>query len=89
MDLEWMRRAACHGQDPATFFPSDSLGVDAARRICHPCDVRRECLAYAMAEHLVHGVFGGCSERQRERMRRELEAVEGRAARAKGAVRAS
>lgn len=41
-----------------------------ARRICHPCPVRRECLSYALAEGLSHGVFGGCSERQRERLRR-------------------
>ena len=49
-------------------FPSDSLGVKAAQRICGRCEVRRECLDYALEEHLTHGVFGGSSERQRERM---------------------
>jgi WhiB family redox-sensing transcriptional regulator len=65
-----MERAHCRGEDPSAFFPSDSLGVEAARRICKGCGVRRECLQYALEEHLVHGIFGGSSERQRERLRR-------------------
>lgn len=75
MSGDWMAQARCRGEDPTIFFPSDSLGVDAARRICLGCGVRRQCLDYALREHLTHGIFGGCSERQRERLRREaLEA---------------
>lgn len=65
-----MADAACRGEDPSFFFPSDGLGVDEARRVCATCPVARECLEYALEHRIVHGVWGGCSERERKRILR-------------------
>lgn len=66
----WMLRARCRGYDPGEFFPSDGLGVDQARKICAECAVRVECLEFALAHRIDHGVWGGCSERERRRILR-------------------
>ncbi len=64
----WMARGNCRNYPPATFFPSDGVGVDRARAICKGCPVVTECLEYALAERVEHGVWGGCSERERRRI---------------------
>jgi WhiB family redox-sensing transcriptional regulator len=82
MDNDWMRRGLCRNESPSTFFPSDGVGVEIARRICAGCPVKEPCLEYALAHRIDHGVFGGCSERERRRIlkRRRLEAAEAAAA---------
>lgn len=77
MDSEWMAAGKCRELPPAMFFPSDGLGVQAAQRICAECPVSSECLEYALAHRIDHGVWGGCSERERRRIlrRRRLEVV--------------
>jgi WhiB family redox-sensing transcriptional regulator len=64
----WMARGNCRNYPPATFFPSDGVGVDRARAICKGCPVVTECLEYALTERVEHGVWGGCSERERRRI---------------------
>ena len=71
MSTDWMQDGACHGMDAATFFASDSAGVAAAQQICMGCAIRAVCLEYAMTHRIVHGVWGGTSERQRARLRLE------------------
>ena len=68
--IEWMREGHCRTTPPATFFPSDGVGVDVARRICAACPVKAECLEYALENRIEHGVWGGCSERERRRILR-------------------
>ena len=65
---EWMHHARCRGVNPTEFFPSDGMGVEAAQRVCEGCAVRTECLEYALAHRIDHGVWGGCSERERRRI---------------------
>lgn len=76
----WMSQGNCRLYAPATFFPSDGVGVDRARKICATCPVIETCLDYALEERIEHGVWGGCSERERRRIlkRRQLEAGERR-----------
>lgn len=69
-ELQWMLRARCRTLDPSTFFPSDGLGVSSAQRVCGDCPVREECLEYALTYRIEHGVWGGCSERERRRILR-------------------
>jgi WhiB family redox-sensing transcriptional regulator len=52
------------------FFPRDGMGVSAARKICAGCPVAKDCLEYALENHINHGVWGGCSERERGRILR-------------------
>jgi len=65
---EWMADGECRNHAPETFFPSDGVGVDRARKICATCSVKDHCLEYALAEEIEHGVWGGCSERERRRI---------------------
>jgi WhiB family redox-sensing transcriptional regulator len=68
MDTEWMACGNCAHEDPATFFPSDGVGVEIARRICATCPVKEPCLEHALDSRIDHGVWGGCSERERRRI---------------------
>ena len=68
METEWMQRGLCREIPPAVFFPSDGVGVEAARRICANCPVHEACLEYALEFRIDHGVWGGCSERERRRI---------------------
>ena len=70
MDTNWMARGNCATQHPDTFFPSDGVGVEVAKRICEGCPVQERCLEYALRNRIDHGVWGGCSERQRRRILR-------------------
>ncbi|HAM03835.1 MAG TPA: WhiB family transcriptional regulator [Acidimicrobiaceae bacterium] len=71
MEAEWMERGKCRDLDPATFFPSDGIGVQAAQRICSDCPVKSPCLEYALSNRVDHGVWGGTSERERRRILRQ------------------
>lgn len=64
----WMSKGNCRNYPPATFFPSDGVGVDRARKICNGCPVLDTCLEYALENRIEHGVWGGCSERERRRI---------------------
>lgn len=68
MTPEWNERAACLDMDPDVFFPTDTAGVVAAKRICAGCPVRVECLEWALEHGERWGVWGGASERERRRM---------------------
>jgi WhiB family transcriptional regulator, redox-sensing transcriptional regulator len=73
----WMADGRCRMYPPATFFPSDGVGVDKARKICASCPVVDQCLEHALDHRIEHGVWGGCSERERRRIlkRRRSEAA--------------
>jgi WhiB family redox-sensing transcriptional regulator len=67
-ETAWMQDGNCRAYPPAVFFPSDGAGVDAARRICATCPVQDPCLEHALVNRIDHGVWGGCSERERRRI---------------------
>lgn len=73
-DPAWMRDAACAHIDvtPETdpWFGDRRL-VDQAKKVCRDCPVKEPCLAYALANRIEHGVWGGTSARERRRMRAE------------------
>jgi WhiB family redox-sensing transcriptional regulator len=71
MTKDWMARGNCRDQPPSTFFPSDGVGVEVARRICATCPVKSPCLEYALRNGVDHGVWGGTSERERRRIARQ------------------
>lgn len=77
MDNDWMARGNCRFEPPATFFPSDGVGVEIAKKICETCSVKEPCLEYALAHRIDHGVWGATSERQRRRIlkKRKLDVV--------------
>ncbi len=68
---DWQERALCAQTDPEAFFPEKGGSTREAKRICSGCDVRAECLEYALAHDERFGIWGGLSERERRRLRRE------------------
>jgi WhiB family transcriptional regulator, redox-sensing transcriptional regulator len=67
---DWQERALCAQTDPEAFFPEKGGSTREAKRICAGCEVRAECLEYALAHDERFGIWGGLSERERRRLRR-------------------
>lgn len=63
--------AACRGCDPNLFFPEHGGPTDDAKAVCMSCPVRVECLEFALQNVEKFGIWGGISERERRRLRRE------------------
>jgi len=74
---EWQMRGRCRGGSGSQFFhPDEDLGrisrklrEAAAKRVCGSCPVRAECAAHALAVGEDYGVWGGFTERERNRLR--------------------
>ena len=67
----WQDEALCAQVDPDLWFPEKGESSRLPKRICRACDVRGECLDYALgAGDRLYGVWGGFSERERRRRRR-------------------
>ena len=71
----WAQLGNCVGLPESWFFPEreDSPKVTVgAKRVCASCQVRQQCLDYAMTPPVItNGVWGGLSERERKRLRRK------------------
>ena len=80
------RGGKCTGHNPNMWFPmadksqpgqfSDNYkqaraDTQAAKQICATCEIKIECLSYALY-HEMFGIWGGASERERHRMRRQM-----------------
>ena len=67
---DWQDSALCAETDPEAFFPEKGGSTRDAKKVCRSCDVRAECLEYALETDQKHGIWGGLSERERRRLRR-------------------
>lgn len=70
----WMDRAVCAQTDPEAFFPDKGGSTRDAKRLCLSCDVRAECLQYALKHNERFGIWGGKSERERHRLAKQVAA---------------
>jgi WhiB family redox-sensing transcriptional regulator len=70
-EQDWRDSALCAQTDPEAFFPERGGSTREAKRICSGCEVRAECLEYALAHDDRFGVWGGLSERERRRLGRQ------------------
>jgi WhiB family redox-sensing transcriptional regulator len=66
----WVLRANCVGIDAELFFPDRGEPTRHAKAVCAGCEVRAECLDYALETGQKFGVWGGTSERERRSLRR-------------------
>lgn len=77
-EADWRHRAACRDfDDPDIFFPVGNTGpaldqIEAAKQICRPCAVRRQCLDWAIHTNQDIGVWGGLSEDERKLKRKQI-----------------
>ena len=69
-ELMWQERALCAQTDPEAFFPEKGGSTREAKRVCLTCDVRGECLEYALAHDERFGIWGGLSERERRKLKK-------------------
>jgi WhiB family redox-sensing transcriptional regulator len=69
-EQEWQERALCAQTDPEAFFPEKGGSTREAKRICLGCEVRSECLEYALAHDERFGIWGGLSERERRKLKK-------------------
>ncbi|HEX5630097.1 MAG TPA: WhiB family transcriptional regulator [Acidimicrobiia bacterium] len=72
-DLSWQDGANCRGGNADLFFPERGASTRSAKAICRECSVRAECLEFAISTGEKFGIWGGMSERERRRVRRERQ----------------
>ena len=67
---DWQERALCAQTDPEAFFPEKGGSTREAKRVCLTCEVRNDCLEYALGNDERFGIWGGMSERERRKLKR-------------------
>lgn len=71
LDTSWQESSNCLGVDPDLFFPERGASTKEAKEVCRGCVVREDCLEFALANGEKFGIWGGMSERERRRIRRQ------------------
>ena len=71
MELSWQERSLCAQTDPEAFFPEKGGSTRDAKRICSGCDAKAACLDYALANDERFGIWGGLSERERRKLKKQ------------------
>lgn len=69
-ELGWQTDALCAQTDPEAFFPEKGGSTRDAKKVCGACNVRSQCLEYALSNDERFGIWGGLSERERRRLRK-------------------
>jgi WhiB family redox-sensing transcriptional regulator len=74
---DWRASGACLSADPDLFFPIATAGlagrqITEARRICDGCQVRQQCLDFAMQTGETYGIWGGTTPEERTARRHRL-----------------
>jgi len=77
----WRSDAICRDTDPDLFFPVGTTGqalvqIDRAREVCDQCTVKVDCLEFALETNQDSGIWGGTSEEERRKLRREYVAIQ-------------
>ncbi len=73
LDMAWQDLANCRGADPDLFFPQRGASTRTAKGICRECQVRAECLEFAIVSSEKFGIWGMMSERERRKIRKERQ----------------
>ena len=69
-EMSWQEKALCAQTDPEAFFPEKGGSTREAKRVCLSCEVKDDCLEYALANDERFGIWGGLSERERRRLKK-------------------
>ena len=70
-ELGWQERALCAQTDPEAFFPEKGGSTREAKKVCLTCEVRNDCLEYALMNDERFGIWGGLSERERRKLKKK------------------
>ena len=76
--------AACRDTEPELFFPVGTTGmatdqIESAKSVCDHCDAQKACLEFALATNQESGVWGGTTEDERRKLRKQWLAARRRA----------
>ena len=80
----WRQFSACRDTDPDLLFPVGTTGpaieqIEAAKVVCNECEARQPCLEFALTTNQDSGIWGGTSEEERRKLRRQWLAAKRRA----------
>ena len=65
-EIDWRHKAACaRCDDPEIFFHGGGGPMLAAMQFCSECEVREECLAFAVSQKIGYGIWGGTQPHER------------------------
>ncbi len=73
-EIDWQAKALCSQTDPEAFFPEKGGSTREAKRVCMGCEVRDDCLDYALKHNERFGIWGGLSERERRQLIKSTKA---------------
>jgi WhiB family redox-sensing transcriptional regulator len=73
--VSWRKDAACQAVAAELFFPIGRTGdavsqIEAAKAVCETCPVQVACLQFALETNQEAGIWGGTSEDERARLRK-------------------
>ncbi|MGW2594825.1 WhiB family transcriptional regulator [Streptomyces sp. NPDC001515] len=74
MSTDWRVDALCRQTDPDLFMPEVGGSAKDAKATCMACEVRRECLDYAIQAGERWGVWGGLGQQELRRLTRARRA---------------
>lgn len=66
--LGWADIAACTGLESAIFYPTTDDDATAAKAVCAQCPVQADCLEHAIGRREHNGIWGGTTEKERQRI---------------------
>ncbi len=64
-----MQWGACRDRPPGWCFPERGVNIQPVKALCAECAVQLDCLAFALADESLVGIWGGTSARERRRQR--------------------
>ena len=67
----WMVHGLCRLVPSVNFFPTGNEPTAPAIAICNECNVKTQCLEYALTERIEHGVWGATIPATRKRLRQQ------------------
>ena len=70
-ELWWQDDANSKDADPDIFFPERGASTRKAKELCNSCIAQEHCLEYAIVNAEKFGIWGGLSERERRKIRKE------------------
>ena len=82
---QWRDVASCRDTDPDLFFPVGTTGpaieqIENAKAVCRSCVSQSACLEFALVTNQDSGIWGGTSEEERRKLRRQYVARQRRTA---------
>jgi WhiB family redox-sensing transcriptional regulator len=69
---EWKLEGLCRTVDPELWFPEKGSSAPEAKRLCRRCPVIQQCLAYALENREIYGVWGGHTANELKLLRQRL-----------------